>query len=87
MRLTRRGRGFVAGIIIAAVAGLGATFHGGGEPVLGDPGMPSTGVEEPREGWQWEDDLETVGGEFNEQPATNPCPYALHIEGVCEGGF
>jgi|tagenome__1003787_1003787.scaffolds.fasta_scaffold20576570_3 hypothetical protein len=94
MTLTNRGRGVVAGLLLSCIAVLAMTFHGGGEPILHDPGM---GVEQ-QDGndapWNWKDTVETVGGEFNEvpldengQPVTNPCPYEMQMQGICDGGW
>lgn len=97
MRLTNRGRGLVAGLVIAAVGTLGYTFHDS-VPLLGDPGQGVT------QEWKWQDTVETVGGEFNELPGgahnhplpemnedgtypTNPCPFEMYQAGECNNGW
>lgn len=103
MRLTRRGRGLVAGLIIATVGVLGYTYNEGtykmegGEPVK----VEQAHIEEDEEGW----DCTTMGNEYcgtdfmpggatnwdmdtaSDMPMTNPCPYAMHIALECDGGF
>jgi hypothetical protein len=105
MKLTMRGQGVVAGLLIAIVTVLGITFGGGEvQDSYGDPVRVEQQeiIEEDEPGW----DCTTMGNEYcgtdhmpqgattnwdmdtaSDMPATNPCPYAMQAEGICDGGF
>jgi hypothetical protein len=99
MKLTVRGQGVVAGLLLAVIVIL-AHINNGGEYKM-EGGQPVE-IEQPE--WSWEDDVETVGDEFIEtgiaggaelqdeapmclmqcDPPTNPCPWELAQAGECE---